>query len=159
MSMHPWPHLVKRLKKGQVLLGLDVGEKTIGIAICDPAFKIATPLTTIERRKVTVDMAALAKLAKERGVGGFVIGLPLHMDGRESKMSEKIRVFAKQMLEAREVFGTEPELSLWDERLSTETATRFLIDDVDLSRKRRDEIIDKMAAQIILQTALDRLHA
>lgn len=158
MPLHPWPHLVKRLKKGQCLLGLDVGSKTIGVAISDPALKMAMPLETIMRSKVSTDLKALANLAGQRQAGGFVLGLPLNEDGGRGDAARKADVFAKQMMEAKDVFGGEPHISFFDERFSTQRAEEFLINDVDMSRTRRDDVIDKMAARIILQDALDAYH-
>lgn len=158
MPIHPWPHLVKRLKKGQCLLGLDVGSKTIGVAISDPELKMAMPLETVTRSKVSADMKALAALASQRQVGGFVLGLPLDEKGTRGMAARKADMFAKQMMEAKDTFGTEPHISFFDERFSTQRAEEFLINDVDMSRKRRDDVIDKMAARIILQDALDAYH-
>lgn len=155
MAIHPWPHLLKRLKKGQCLLGLDVGSKTLGIAYGAMAEALATPLVTLNRGKVATDLAALAKLAKERDAGGFVIGLPLNMDGSEGESAGRSRLFAKQILEHKALFSREPEISFFDERLSTAAMERFLIKDVDMSRARRAEVIDKLAAAHILQAAFD----
>lgn len=155
MPVHPWPHLVNRLKKGQCLLGLDVGTTTIGLAISDPLLRQATPLEVIARRKVSDDIKALAAIVRERGVGGFVIGLPLHMDGGMSESAEKAKLFARQMDDAAELFGRKPDVSFFDERLSTASAERFLISEADVSRKKRDAVVDKIAAQMILQAALD----
>jgi putative holliday junction resolvase len=155
MSIHPWPHLLQRVKKGRCLLGLDVGSKTIGVAVCDPAFGQSSPLLTIARKKIGLDIAALAKLATQREVGGFVIGLPLNMDGSEGKMVAKVKLFAKQMLEAKELFESEPQISFFDERLSTFVMDDFLVNEMGFNGKRRDAMIDKLAAHTILQAALD----
>jgi len=158
MAIHPWPHLLKRVKKGHALLGLDVGSKTIGVAISDPFFSLASPLVTLHRKKMLQDIAALAELAANRAIGGFVIGLPLHMDGSEGDMAGKIRHFAQQMLEHHAHFAKPPEISFYDERLTTQAMQRFLIEEVDMNRKRRSEVIDKLAAARILQSALDTLR-
>lgn len=158
MSIHPWPHLLKRLKKGQCLLGLDVGSKTIGVAVCDPEFRQSSPLLTIERQKVSSDIAKLAALMAERNCGGLVIGLPLNMDDSESATTKKVRMFATQILEAKDQFPSEPHISFFDERLSTSTMQDFLTEQTELGHKRRDEIIDKLAAHHILQSALDSYH-
>jgi putative Holliday junction resolvase len=155
MSIHPWPHLLKRVKKGQCLLGLDVGSKTIGVAVSDPQFKLSSPLLTVQRKKVSDDIAELAKLAMERDCGGFVIGLPLNMDDSEGASAKKVKQFATQILEAKDKFPSEPQISFYDERLSTSMMQDFLTEEVGLRHKRRAEIIDKMAAHIILQSALD----
>jgi putative Holliday junction resolvase len=159
MSIHPWPHLAGRLKKGQVLLGLDVGAKTIGVAVSDPGLRVATPMTTLRRGgKVSLDLRELARLAGEREAGGFVIGLPLLENGTEGGAAGKIRLFAKQMLEAKDVFGQEPQISFFDERFSTAAMESFLIEEADVRREKRKQVIDKLAAQVILQAALDRLN-
>ena len=155
MSIHPWPHLLKRLKKGQCLLGLDVGSKTIGVAVSDPAFAQSSPLLTIERQKVTTDITKLAELATSRNCGGFVIGLPLNMDDSEGATAKKVKTFAAQLLEAKAQFTSEPQISFFDERLSTSTMQDFLTEQTELGHKRRGEIIDKLAAHHILQSALD----
>ena len=133
------------------LLGLDVGTKTIGLAISDSAWRLATPLDTIKRTKFTADMAALAAIIDDRGVGGLVMGLPLNMDGSAGKSAQSIRTFAHTILKTRDI-----PIVLWDERLSTAVAERHLIAQ-DVSRKRRAESIDKIAAHHILQGALERL--
>ena len=158
MSIHPWPQLLQRVKKGQCLLGLDVGSKTIGVAVSDPEFKQSSPLLTIQRKKVSQDIAELAALATARNCGGFVIGLPLMMDGGEGAMVKKVKLFATQMLEAKNVFGNEPHISFYDERLSTSTMQDFLTQETDLGHHRREAIIDKLAAHVILQTALDDFY-
>lgn len=155
MSIHPWPHILKRVKKGQCLLGLDVGSKTIGVSVCDPAFKQSSPLLTIKREKLADDIAELAKLVSERNAGGLVIGLPLNMDDTEGASAKKVRTFAAQILEAKKIFATEPQISFYDERLSTSTMRDFLSDEAKLRHKRRDAVIDKLAAHSILQSALD----
>jgi putative Holliday junction resolvase len=156
MPVHPWPHLLNRLKKGHVLLGLDVGTVTIGLAISDPGMRQATPLDVIMRTKVTDDIKALAAIARERQVGGFVIGLPLHLDGGMSDSAKKAKLLAKQIQDEAALFEKPPEISFFDERLTTAAAERFLISEADLSRKKRDAVIDKLAAQMILQAALDQ---
>lgn len=157
MPIHPWPHLLKRVKKAHPLLGLDVGAKTVGIAISDPAWRIATPLETLARTKVSEDMKRLAALYYERQAGGFVIGLSLHETGGESESSARVRLFARQM-EEMGAFQTAPEISFYDERYSTASAESFLIEEADVNRATRDAVIDKLAAQIILQSALDEYN-
>ncbi len=155
MPVHPWPHLLKRLKKGHAVLGLDVGSRTIGVAISDPDWQQAIPLVTIQRGKLTQDLAQLAEIAKMRDIGGYVIGMPLHLDGGKNASSDAAELFAKQMHDHAPLFPRMPEVSFYDERLTTAQAERFLITQADVSRKRRGEVIDKIAAQIILQAALD----
>lgn len=134
-------------------MGLDLGTKTIGLALSDVSRTIASPMTTLARGKFTKDAEALAKIVKEQGVGGLVIGLPVNMDGSEGPRAQSARAFAGN-IEAKLAM---PVL-LWDERLSTVAVERTLLE-ADASRRRRDEVIDKMAASYILQGALDRLKA
>lgn len=136
-----------------VLLGLDLGTKTIGIAVSDLARCIASPLTTLKRRKFTADAQALLALAAERQATGFVLGLPLNMDGSEGPRAQSTRAFARNLSRL-----TELPIALWDERLSTVAAERALLA-ADTSRARRAEVIDHVAAAYILQGALDRLAA
>jgi putative Holliday junction resolvase len=155
MSIHPWPHLLKRLKKGQCLLGLDVGSTTIGVAVSDAAHKVATPLLTLPRHKVSADMQSLAELALKREAGGFIIGLPYNMDGSEGASAKRSRLFAQQMLENAGLFGAEPQISFFDERLSTSVMQDFLSEEIKMKQADQKKVIDKLAAQIILQSALD----
>lgn len=139
-----------RLAPGARLLGLDVGAKTIGLALSDPGLMIATPLETIRRSKFARDAARLVALIGEYGVGGLVIGLPVNMDGREGPRCQSVRQFARNLLDHVDL-----PTAFWDERLSTAAVERVLIGEADLSRKRRAEVIDKAAAAWILQGALD----
>jgi len=143
--------LAARLQRGQRLLGLDLGSKTIGLALSDPTLTIATPYATIARKKFTADVAELARVVAKEGVGGLVLGLPVNMDGTEGPRCQSTRQFARN-LEGR----LDLPLLFWDERLSTAAVTRTLIE-ADASRARRAEVVDKMAAGYILQGALDRL--
>ncbi len=138
------------LPGGGRLLGLDVGTKTIGTALCDSQWTIATPAALIRRAKFAKDRAALEALAAAQSVTGMVIGLPLNLDGSESPRTQSIRAFARNM----EPLGL--PILLWDERWSTLAVTRTLID-ADASRARRAELVDKMAAAYILQGAIDAL--
>ena len=135
------------------LLGLDLGEKTIGVASCDPARQIATPVETIHRTKFTNDAERLQTLAEERRIVGFVLGLPRNMDGTEGPRAQSTRAFARNL-------GNRLGLpvALWDERLSTVAMDRALIA-LDTSRARRREKIDEAAATFILQGAIDRLRS
>lgn len=142
--------------RGKALLGFDVGTKTIGLAISDPGWSIASPLKTINRTKWPADLAAVAAVIKERACGGGIIGLPRNMDGSEGPRAQSIRAFAENLLARPDLLGAEFVLAFWDERLSTAAVERSLIAD-DMTRKRRDEVIDKMAAAYILQGALDAL--
>jgi putative Holliday junction resolvase len=132
-------------------LGLDVGTKTIGMALSDTTLMIATPLDTIRRTRFRDDVQRLLTEIARHGVGGIVIGLPLALDGSDSPRTQGVRQFAKNL-----VAQTELPIAFWDERLSTAAVERGMIEG-DLSRKRRAQLIDKAAAAYILQGLLDRL--
>jgi len=134
------------------LLGLDVGTKTIGTALCDAEWHFASPALLIRRSKFTRDKAALAELAAQQQVKGMVIGLPLNLDGTDSPRTQSTRAFA------RNVDDLGLPILLWDERWSTVAVERTLIEQ-DMSRARRAELVDKMAAAHILQAAIDALVA
>jgi putative Holliday junction resolvase len=133
------------------LMGLDLGTKTIGLALSDIMQTIATPLQTIRREKFTTDIKILLQLAKEHDVSALVIGMPFNLDGSEGPRAQATRAFARNLGQ-----HTGLPLVFWDERLSTVAVERTLLE-ADASRKRRAEVIDKMAAAYILQGALDRL--
>ena len=135
------------------LLGLDLGEKTIGVAVSDPSRMIASPLELIRKTKFTQEAERLFALMAERGVGGIVIGLPVNMDGSEGPRAQSCRAFARNLNRLRDI-----PIAFWDERLSTSAVNRFLIEELDLNRKRRAEVVDRTAAAYILQGALDRLR-
>ena len=138
------------------LLGLDLGEKTIGLALSDRRLTVASPLETLKRRKFTQDAAALAQVCREREVGGLLFGLPVNMDGSEGPRCQSVRQFAVNLVE---LAGFALPIAFWDERLSTAAIERLLVTEADLSRKRRSEVVDKMAAAYILQGALDSMAA
>ena len=139
-----WP------KRG-ALIGLDLGTKTIGVAVSDPDRKLAAGVTTIARKNFTADAQALLALAAERAAVGFVLGLPINMDGSEGPRAQSTRAFARNLAKL-----TDLPIALWDERLSTAAVERELIA-ADVSRKKRAAVIDQHAAAFILQGALDRL--
>ena len=139
------------LSKGARLLGVDLGEKTIGLALSDVGRSIATPLETIRRTKFTPDAERIRALASRFEVGGLVFGLPLNMDGSEGPRVQATRAFVRNL---KGLVGL--PVVFWDERLSTAAVTRTLLA-ADASRARRDEVVDKMAAAYILQGLLDRL--
>ncbi len=139
------------LPAGARLIGLDVGTKTIGLALSDTRRVIATPLDTIRRRRFREDVSQLVDLIDRHGVGGLVIGLPLTLAGIDGPRTQSVRQFAKNLLAVRDL----PTV-LWDERLSTAAVTREMIA-ADLTRKRRAEIVDRVAAAYILQGCLDLL--
>ncbi|MCO5093100.1 Holliday junction resolvase RuvX [Bosea sp. (in: a-proteobacteria)] len=133
------------------LLGLDLGTRTIGLALSDVERRIATPLETIQRVKFGLDAAALLKIAGKHHVAALVLGLPLNMDGSEGPRAQSTRAFARNLAPL-----TSLPVVFWDERMSTLAVTRTLLD-ADASRARRAAVVDKMAAAYILQGALDRL--
>lgn len=141
------------LQPGSRLLGLDLGEKTIGLALSDTLLTIATPMATLRRKRFIGDARNIEEIVAEAGVGGFVIGLPLNMDGSEGPRAQATRAFARNF--AR--ISTLP-IGLWDERLSTAAVERQLIE-ADVSRAKRAKSIDQHAAVFILQGALDRLRS
>ncbi len=142
----------RALAPGMRLLGLDLGEKTIGLALSDTLLTIATPMETLKRGKFTADAVKLEEIIADHGVGGLVVGLPLNMDGSEGPSAQSARAFARNFA-AR---GPLP-IALCDERLSTAAVTRTLLE-ADASRQRRAALVDKMAAAYILQGALDRMR-
>jgi putative Holliday junction resolvase len=137
------------------LMAMDIGEKTIGLALSDPGQGIATPHKTIDRKKFTLDIQAMKPVIKDYGVGGYILGYPVNMDGSEGPRCESIRHFADEMRNHPDIFGPDPWIAFWDERLSTVSVDRFLVDSVDMSRTKRKQVVDKLAAQHILQGALD----
>ncbi len=143
--------LKQRLVTGQRLLGIDLGTKTIGLALSDSLQMVASPLVTLPRGKFSTDAEALARLRREHGVAALILGLPLNMDGSEGPRCQATRAFARNLLG-----HDDPVIVFWDERLSTAAVTRGMID-ADLSRARRAEIVDRAAAAYILQGLLDRL--
>ena len=138
------------LPQGGRLLGLDVGTKTIGLALCDSGWTIATPAEILHRGKFGKDLERLRSLAGAQRVAGLVVGLPLNLDGSNSPRTQSVRAFARNL----EPLGL--PILLWDERWSTQAVTRTLLD-ADASRARRAELVDKMAAAYILQGAIDAL--
>lgn len=145
-----------RMPKNVRLLGMDVGKKTIGLAVSDPEHKVATPLKTIQRTKFTKDMAEIAQVIRDYEIGGFVIGYPLNMDGSEGPRCQSVRNFAEEM---EKYLGGKPWIALWDERLSTDAVEEFVDNFVDIKKSKAKErgITDKLAAQYILQEALVRI--
>ena len=136
------------------LVGLDLGEKTIGVAVSDTARVVASPLSLIRRTKFTANAEALFGLMETRAAGGLVIGLPVNMDGTEGRRCQSARAFARNLLRLRDF-----PIAFWDERLSSAAVNRMLVREADTSRARRGELVDKAAAAWILQGALDRLRA
>ncbi|WP_296475942.1 Holliday junction resolvase RuvX [Roseinatronobacter sp.] len=139
------------LPSGRALAGLDLGEKTIGIAVSDRMLSVASPLQTIRRSKFQPDALELLKIAAAREIAGLVLGLPRNMDGSEGARCQSTRAFARNLSNL-----TDLPISFWDERLSTVAAERALLE-ADTSRRKRAEVIDHVAAGVILQGALDRI--
>ena len=143
--------LVDQLSPGQRLLGIDLGSKTIGLAVSDQSLSIANPLKTIRRKKFTTDAKELIKLCEDYNVGGLVFGLPLNMSGIVGPQAQSTKSFVNNFSKLSDL----PSI-FWDERLSTVAVTRTLLE-ADTSRAKRAKVVDKMAATYILQGALDRL--
>jgi putative Holliday junction resolvase len=137
------------------IVGLDPGEKTIGVAVSDVTLTVASPLALIRKTKFTEDAATLFKLMDSRKAAGIVIGLPMNMDGSEGVRCQSNRAFGRNLLR----INPDLPITFWDERLSTAAVTRVLIEEHDVNRKRRAEVVDKMAAGWILQGALERMRA
>ena len=135
----------------RALIGLDLGEKTIGVAVSDGLLSVASPFETIRRRKFGLDAARLLDIVAERNVGGIILGLPRNMDGSEGPRCQSTRAFARNLERL-----TDLPIGFWDERLSTVAAEKALLE-ADATRKRRAEVIDNIAASYILQGVLDRL--
>jgi putative Holliday junction resolvase len=135
----------------RALVGLDLGDKTIGVAVSDRLLSVATPLETIRRKKFGIDAARLLEIIANREIAGIILGLPFNMDGSEGPRCQKTRAFARNLSRL-----TDLPIGYWDERLSTVAAERALLE-ADTSRKRREEVIDHVAAGFILQGALDRM--
>lgn len=132
------------------VLGLDLGTKTLGVAVSDPSRTIASPLALIQKRKFTEDAAQLFALMADRNAGGLIIGLPINMDGTEGPRCQSSRAFGRNLLRLKEC-----PIAFWDERLSSAAVQRMMIEEHDLSRRRRGVLVDKLAATWILQGALD----
>jgi putative Holliday junction resolvase len=152
MAIRKLTELNEHLGRGRPLLGLDLGEKTIGMALSDTTLLIATPLNTIKRAKFTRDAETLESVIQEHDIGGLIIGLPINMDGTEGPKCQSARQFAANLLGRSDL-----EIAFWDERLSTVAVTRTMIE-ADISRAKQKQAVDKMAAAYILQGALDFLR-
>jgi putative Holliday junction resolvase len=151
MPVMPLIDIAPLLPARGALIGLDLGTKTIGVAVSDPDRRLATGVETVARKTFTTDAKRILALAAERGSVGFVLGLPINMDGSEGPRAQSTRAFARNFARL-----TELPIALWDERLSTAAVERGLIE-ADMRRDRRAEVIDQHAAVFILQGALDRL--
>ena len=145
--------LAATLPTGKRLIGLDVGDKTVGIALSDALLMTASPIEVIRRTKFTADAEKLIALIRAREAAGIVIGLPVNMDGSEGPRCQSVRQFAANLLEKIDL-----PIAFWDERLSTAAVERMLVDEMDVSRARRRAVVDKAAAAYILQGALEALR-
>jgi putative Holliday junction resolvase len=153
MTILPLIEAAAFLPERGALIGLDLGTKTIGVAASDPDRRVAAPVETIARKRFNLDAERILELAAERRVTGFVLGLPINMDGSEGPRAQSTRAFARNLAQL-----TELPIGLWDERLSTAAVERALIA-ADASRARRKAVINQHAATYILQGALDRLRS
>ena len=149
--------LPTRLKKGQCLLGIDPGSKTIGLAISDPGLTVASPLASITRGKFAADAVALTKIVQDRNVGGLIVGLPKTMEGEEGPAAQSARALVRNLLERGNLPDPDLPVVFWDERFSTAAVEREMIAH-DISRSKRAAKIDQAAAAYILQGALDALR-
>jgi len=140
------------LPRARAVMGLDLGTKTIGVALSDRLWSVASPHETVKRRKFTLDAGRLLEIAAAREVGGMVLGLPRNMDGSEGPRCQSTRAFGRNLATL-----TDLPIGFWDERLSTVAAERALLE-ADATRKRRAEVIDSVAASYILQGVLDRMR-
>ena len=150
MAVETTSKIKAELAQGRRLLGLDVGSKTVGLALSDVTLTVATPYQTLRRGKFGDDAPRLRAIVEAEGVGGLVIGLPLSMDGSEGPRCQSTRQFASNLLAVFDI-----PIAFWDERLSTAAVERLLINEANIPRKRRAALVDKMAAAYILQGALD----
>lgn len=154
--------LIDSAPRNTRLMGLDLGTKTIGLSVSDSGQSIATPLRTVARTKFAADLKEIGLVSREYDIGGYVFGWPLNMDGSISGSCDRVRSFADEMAKYPQELGINPGADLWialfDERLSTSAVQDFLVDDVDMSRTKRAQVVDKLAAQLILQSALDFLQ-
>lgn len=161
----PIDHLNKiytQRPKGKALLGLDVGKKTIGLSLSNPDQTMATPLHTIQRTKFSKDILKLHEVMKEYEIAGLVVGLPMNMDGSEGPRAQSIRDFVLELKQRKEIVGSNPWIAYWDERLSTVSVESYvdeLVDKRKTKQKAKESgLIDKLAAQVILQGALDYIE-
>ena len=152
MAMLDLEAFAAALPRHAPVAGVDLGEKTIGVAVSDITRAIASPVQLIRKTQFTKDAEALFALMESRGAAGLVIGLPVNMDGTEGPRCQSARAFGRNLLRLRDL-----PIAFWDERMSTMAVNRMLIDEADVTRARRGELVDKAAAAWILQGALDRM--
>lgn len=154
MPLFNMTDLRAQLLPGQRLLGVDPGAKSIGLALSDVSLMLATPHSTLRRGKLVDNAASIGRIVQKEGVGGLVIGLPLSMDGTAGPAAQAARDWAHALSGE-----TGLPVALWDERLSTSAVNRFLIQEADMTRRRRAQVVDRMAAAYVLQAALDASRA
>lgn len=151
--------IAKSFPQNTRLMGIDLGTKTIGLAVCDEGQSVATSLKVIQRKKFSKDIEAVFKAVEEYAIGGFVFGWPINMDGSLSRSCDRVQSFIDEMVKYPQApwisAGTDVWIALFDERLSTSAVHDFLVNDVDMSRTKRGQVVDKLAAQLILQGALE----
>ncbi|MFD2207774.1 Holliday junction resolvase RuvX [Kiloniella antarctica] len=152
IDIYDLPDLLDRTQR---LIGLDPGTKTIGMAVSDRNFTVASPIGTIKRTKFKRDAEELKAICLDRNIGGIIMGLPVNMDGTEGPRCQSVRTLADNL---QTIAGIELPIAFWDERMSTSAVERFLIGEADMTRKRRSEVVDKAAAAYILQGALDAIQ-
>jgi putative Holliday junction resolvase len=150
MPLFNMTELRSRLARGQRLIGLDPGTRVIGVALSDTLLMLASPYGSVRRGKLAANAAEISAIARKEGAGGLVIGFPLQMDGSAGPTAQAARDWAHAVSQA-----TGLPAALWDERLSSAAVNRLLIDEADMTRKRRGEVVDRMAAAYTLQGALD----
>ncbi len=160
MKIKLWKDCHQNAPKNKRLMGLDLGSKTIGVAISDSAQSLATPLTTIKRTKFSKDIVALGEIIRDYEIGGYILGWPIHMDGSLSPRCDATHSFADEMKNHADIFGQNPFIAFMDERLSTSEVDNFVHNRVDINRTKKRSakdsgLTDQLAAQIILQSALD----
>jgi putative holliday junction resolvase len=153
MALFNLPDLRGRLARDQRLIGIDPGRRTIGVALSDVSLTLASPYGSLRRGKLRDNAASIVAIAAKEGAGGLVVGLPLSMDGAAGPAAQAAHDWALALSEAAGL-----PAALWDERLSSAAVNRFLVREADLSRKRRAEAVDRMAAAWVLQGALDSLR-
>lgn len=150
--------IIEKMPQGARLLGIDVGKKTLGLAICDPEMGLATPLSTIIRKKFSKDVLALKKVITDYEIGGYVLGLPLNIDGSEGPKCQSVRDFAIELAKRDDIVGQDPWIALHDERFSTVSAENYVDGSVKRRKAKETGVIDKLAAKIILQSAVDTIQ-
>ncbi|GBQ68182.1 Holliday junction resolvase YqgF [Ameyamaea chiangmaiensis NBRC 103196] len=152
MPLFNLPDLRAQLPPDHRLLGIDPGQRQIGLALSDVSLMLASPLTTLKRGKLSAFVGEITRLGQREAIGGFIMGLPLSLDGGFGPAAQAARDWATSLSDMTGLPG-----ALWDERLSSSAVNRMLIGDMDMTRKRRAEVVDKVAAAYILQAALDTL--